>query len=453
MSQFFVFSLMWLTPLAYCAGIQTLANQKFFDGIESHPQHHSTSLAHSSTTNKGLGASANLAIKRGTPRFFLHKALVKIEGDSVVVDRPFVNLRRAPSRHSLIENLSKKGDRFLFLGERKSSDDGAVWVEVTVVGAFEDGSSDRWAMATVIVKSQLNLRDSPPKGKSWGKIIGKLLPGDRVLVDFARSSLPWYHVRISNRTGFAHSRYIKLDSIDELIAESKRRVPQRTFTDSKRSEQSPPSPPKPNLRNVLNSRGTVEIQGVPMLFQGGKDPYDPKGGKGWRPWAYCGPTSLQMVMGFHGLQKSRDELALTRLDSQGNVLSTGYKSDHFRGQMYAKGQGSSYGPMVRISKHFGFKNTRRIYPSLEPSKTTKSKTSIRELLRQGRPQIVSVLGELRYTDGSRWRTRNGHILVITGMTEKGDILVNDPAKSGGVKSMSRRNFLRIWRGFTVDVRP
>jgi len=445
----FGFCLALMTPLLISSELGTLVKREFFDGIETGSETLSQSGNSSNLSQKTKG-SARLAIQRGTPRFYLHKALVKIEGDFVIVDRPFVNLRRGPSRHAKIENLSKTGDRFLYLGERQSVEDGSTWVEVTVPGAFEEGSADRWAMGTVKVQARLNLRDSAPKGKTWGRIIGQLRPEDRVLVDFHRSKLPWYHVRINGRTGFAHSRYIKLDSIDELIARAKIKSSQKASHDSVVQSQEPKSSSESG--SILKENGRVEVQGVPMFFQGAKDPYDPKGGKGWRPWAYCGPTSLQMVLGYHGVKKSRDELALTRLDSKGQVLDKGYKSSSFRGQMYAKGHGSAYGPMVRIAKHFGFKRTRRIYPSLEPSKTNKSKSSLRELLNQGRPQIVSILGEVRYTDGSRWRSRSGHILVITGMTKKGDILVHDPAKSGGNKTIRQRDFLRIWRGFTVDVR-
>lgn len=77
---------------------------------------------------------------------------------------------------------------------------------------------------------------------------------------------------------------------------------------------------------------------------------------------------------------------------------------------------------------------------------------MRALVETGRPQIISVKGLLRYTDGSQWRSSNGHILVVRGMTGKGDLIVNDPARNGGNKIMRRADFLKIWRGFTVDIR-
>lgn len=182
-----------------------------------------------------------------------------------------------------------------------------------------------------------------------------------------------------------------------------------------------------------------------MIYQGKTDPFDPNGGSGWRPQAYCGPTSMQMVLAFYGIKKPRDYIALTRLDKNGNVIETNYRSSSFRGQVYAKGTGSAYAPMVNMAKHLGFKNSKIHYVSHSRS----SGTSLKSLLATGRPQIVSVKGRVRYTDGGSWNTR-GHIMVATGMTGKGDVIVNDPARSGGQRIIPKRDFLRIWQGFSVD---
>ena len=43
-------------------------------------------------------------------------------------------------------------------------------------------------------------------------------------------------------------------------------------------------------------------------------------------------------------------------------------------------------------------------------------------------------------------------MVIRGFDSAGDVIVNDPAGNGSRKVIRRSDFMRIWRGFTVDIR-
>jgi predicted double-glycine peptidase len=393
---------------------------------------------------------------------YVHSALVKLEGTSVKIDRMYLNLRKGPSRFSRILNMAKEGDVFPYAGTLISPDDGAEWFKVRIGDPLEDEPGGERVRAKVTAIESVYLRESPPREGTNGKIIGSLMAGDRVLVDLDESEGKWYRVYAGDQNGYAHKNYLEIlrETGDEgRYIKPIEPTPETPKPIEDASEPSTSRPePKPAPAVVTKDRGAirradggVEIRGVPLFFQGKKDPFDSRGGSGWRPHAYCGPTSLQMVLAYHGVQRSRDSLALTRLNSKGEVMQTNYKASSFRGQMYAKNHGSAYGAMVKMAKYLGFKNTKRQYPTLEPSRNSK-RTSMRALVETGRPQIISVKGLLRYTDGSQWRSSNGHILVVRGMTGKGDLIVNDPARNGGNKIMRRADFLKIWRGFTVDIR-
>ena len=173
----------------------------------------------------------------------------------------------------------------------------------------------------------------------------------------------------------------------------------------------------------------IEVGGVPIYSQNRQDPYDRKGYRGKYPQGYCGPTAMQMVLDYYGLKKSRDFLALTDLGT---------------GPMYRKGQGSRYAPMVEMARHLGFVDTEIVF-------TNKLK-HIKSRLNQMRPQIVSLKGYLKYSSGAVSRSTKGHIVLVTGIDESGKLIIHDPAGRGSRALMSSRDFLRVWRGFLVDLR-
>ena len=173
----------------------------------------------------------------------------------------------------------------------------------------------------------------------------------------------------------------------------------------------------------------VEVGGVPIYSQNRQDPYDRKGYRGKYPEGYCGPTAMQMVLDYYGLKISRDFLALTDLGT---------------GPMYRKGQGSRYAPMVEMARHLGFIDTEIVF-------TNKLK-HIKSRLNAMRPQIVSLKGYLKYSSGAVSRSTKGHIVLVTGIDESGKLIIHDPAGRGSRALMSSRDFLRVWRGFLVDLR-
>ena len=447
-----LFYFILLTGVSSCFG-----EDRFFEGfteetIQSKPQINADKPEdHFFSTHEARPADPN---EKSEIFAYVHSHLVQIKGTDVLVNRDFANLRQMPSRYSRIINLGKLGDSFPYAGSIPSPDDGQSWIKVWLRDPLVAEPGGERVRATVSAAVSVFLRQTPPKNGRNGSIVGTLYRDETVLVDLDESFGNWYRVYASGKDGYAHKKYIKLlPGGNGPVANIPKPSPMAAAT----SEEGPrvntaesSSSQGVNRGAVKRHDGGVEVVGVPMLYQGKTDPYDPNGGSGWRPQAYCGPTSLQMVLAYHGVRQSRDGLALTRLNSKGEVIQTNYRSSQFRGQVYAKDQGSAYAPMVAMAKHLGFKNTTQQFPSLDPNPRS-SKLSMREMLEAGRPQIVAVSGLLRYTDGTQWRSQ-GHVMVVRGMTGNGDLILHDPARNGGDKIMRRRDFTRIWRGFTVDIK-
>jgi hypothetical protein len=195
---------------------------------------------------------------------------------------------------------------------------------------------------------------------------------------------------------------------------------------------------KPVESRVVETKdGGFEVKGLKHFAQGDDDIYA-ESGRGWRPQGYCGPVAMQMVLDFYGVKKSRDYLALTNPDT-GEV----FRSDQYNGQMYIKGVGSVYSVMVKMARSLGFDLTEQAWLNGELSELAK-------LVKKGRPQIVSVRGVLRFTNGRKRRT-GGHILLVRGFTAEGNLIINDPALHSADVQISAKNFQAIWQGFSIDI--
>lgn len=172
----------------------------------------------------------------------------------------------------------------------------------------------------------------------------------------------------------------------------------------------------------------MDLNGVPLYSQGVTDPFDPRGLKGQYPQGYCGPTSLQMVLQYYGIKKSRDYLALTNLGS---------------GSMYVPGQGSYYPRMVKMAKYLGFKHS-RMYTKRKLKNLIKS-------IQDGRPQIVRFFGRINYVDGTSYKPTKGHIVVVKGIQADGNFVIHDPGRGHKVRVMKQAQFMKNWNGVTVDI--
>lgn len=290
---------------------------------------------------------------------------------------------------------------------------------------------------TVRVNSSLRVRTDV-----WGTIIGKLYNGDRVRVDLAQSKPKWYKIFRDNLSGFSHSRYIVLDSDQDYPVVDPVPIANPTPNPPPAPEPSRPTPvPSGDLAKNVDTSDGAYILGVPSFKQKANDPFSPDGSS-WRPEGYCGPTSLQMVLAYYGVEKSRDDLALTVCSANGEVLRTDVKSEVHQGQVYAKGNGASWPALVSQGKRFGFKHSN--------VQMGVNMATIRERVAAGRPQIISVRGDLKFKNGNPYTTQ-GHVMVIRGVRENGDVVINDPVR-GADMVMSEHNFVRVWKGNAIDIK-
>jgi hypothetical protein len=71
----------------------------------------------------------------------------------------------------------------------------------------------------------------------------------------------------------------------------------------------------------------------------------------------------------------------------------------------------------------------------------------RRLLATGQPLIASIQADRGDLRGAPYRRTNGHLIVIRGLDENGDVLVNDPAAStpeDGIITYARQDMERVW---------
>ncbi|MCO4783417.1 MAG: C39 family peptidase [Candidatus Cloacimonetes bacterium] len=378
-----------------------------------------------------------------------HKSNVSKDGDTLKVVVDFARLRKSAKKDPLEpEYNAKRDDEFTYLGEEGS------WYQIAIPDTFEYATAVTFQLGKVNAKSPVNIRKKARVEKT-NSIIGGVKPNQKVQI--LKKVGNWYYVNTGEKTGYVYARYIsKLNEFEEnwnggnITYDDTDPNPSTNTESSEASSSTHSSASKDLLDNVIRgANGGVEVNHVPAFAQMGTDPYDPKGGKGWRPQAYCGVTSFQMVMGYHGIEKPRDYYGLTNLRTGEKMV----KSSTAKGQMYIKGVGSAYEPMVRMAKHLGYKNTKQVWKT--------SLSDMKARISEGRPQIVSVRGKVKHmahtsrtgaNDPGRSYYTNGHIIVVRGFTDNGNVIVNDPARGGKRRIIKASDFSKIWRGFTVDIK-
>lgn len=200
-----------------------------------------------------------------------------------------------------------------------------------------------------------------------------------------------------------------------------------------------------NVKNLPG--GGFVIEGMPVHRQGRADPFD--GNKTPKyAGAYCGVVSLQMVLAYHGKKVAQDDLGFTKQDGTRIPVTASHK-----GQMYLRGVGTDHGKAPGVAKHYGFANsTQRSYSSQQSGIS-----ELKKLIKQGRPQIINIDGDISYKGGyptanqsAYSRTTKGHVIVLKGFTGSGDAIVNDPAV--GSRIMTKSSFEKIWSSSTKSGR-
>jgi hypothetical protein len=133
------------------------------------------------------------------------------------------------------------------------------------------------------------------------------------------------------------------------------------------------------------------------------------------PGEICSPTSLSMVLEFHGVKKETAEVCRGVFDHAQKIygnwpLNTAYAHRATGKEAY----------VVRAG-------------GLE---------EIEAEIAAGRPVILSHLWKPGDLDGAPIESSNGHLIVVVGFTAEGDVVVNDPAgKPGEVRRTYQRRQL------------
>ncbi|MGW0804629.1 C39 family peptidase [Nonomuraea sp. NPDC002799] len=172
-------------------------------------------------------------------------------------------------------------------------------------------------------------------------------------------------------------------------------------------------PRRPAAPSVFGREGPVELA-VPRHSQyahAGRHPRWDGGGANW-----CSPASVAMVLGFWGRGPGPDELAWAGDGDPAPIVA-----DAARGAYDESYQGTGNWPFnVAYAGRFGLAGfVTRLRSAVE----------LESFVRAGIPVITSQSFKAHELPGSGFST-NGHILVVTGFTAEGDVVVNDPAAPG-----------------------
>ncbi len=133
------------------------------------------------------------------------------------------------------------------------------------------------------------------------------------------------------------------------------------------------------------------------------------------PGEICSPTSLSMVLEFHGVKKETAEVCRGVFDHAQKIygnwpLNTAYAHRVSGREAYVARAGG-----------------------LE---------EVEEEIAAGRPVILSHRWKAGDLDGAPIASSNGHLIVVVGFTPEGDVVVNDPAaKPGEVRRTYKRRQL------------
>lgn len=133
----------------------------------------------------------------------------------------------------------------------------------------------------------------------------------------------------------------------------------------------------------------------------------------------CSPTSLAMVLEFWGAKKTTDAVALAVRDRTSQLFGNWPANAAF-----AAAQGLD----ARVAR-------------------LESLADVENEVGAGRPVVVSVTFAEGELPGSPMKKTNGHLLVVSGFTPEGDVIVDDPAgKRDQVRRVyPRAAFHKAWR--------
>lgn len=143
----------------------------------------------------------------------------------------------------------------------------------------------------------------------------------------------------------------------------------------------------------------------------------------------CSPTSVAIVMDYHGISVPTAAVAAQAYDSLNDI----YGNWPFN---------------TAAAALYGFEAYVTRFPGFEP---------VQEEIARGYPVIISVRFRSGELAGGPLKSSSGHLVVIRGFTKDGDVIVNDPAgrtEAEGHVVYKRDELLRAWKsGIAYVIRP
>lgn len=134
----------------------------------------------------------------------------------------------------------------------------------------------------------------------------------------------------------------------------------------------------------------------------------------------CSPTSLAMALDFWGYKKDTEQVALAVRDRASQLFGNWPAN-----AAYAAKQGLD----ARVAR-------------------LESLADLEREIAAGRPVVVSVTFAEGELPGAPIKRTNGHLLVVSGFTAEGDVIVDDPAGKGAAqvrRVYGRAAFHKAWR--------
>lgn len=153
-------------------------------------------------------------------------------------------------------------------------------------------------------------------------------------------------------------------------------------------------------------------------------------GRDISPYA-CGPTSIAMILGYYGINKNVREMAFRCYDEYNDAFG------NWSFNIAAISELGLYGWVARLY-------------SLE---------EVREEIDKGFPLMAGFTYNYGELTGSPCSYSPGHLLVIRGFDEDGNVVVNDPGflyEADGFRSYDKIEFENIWQkagGYVLIFRP
>ena len=158
----------------------------------------------------------------------------------------------------------------------------------------------------------------------------------------------------------------------------------------------------------------------------------PRFGGGGEAW--CSPTSTTMVLAYYKRLPPASEYAWVRKSYGDRVV------DHAARMTYDHGyDGTGNWP---FNTAYAARQTGHAFVT-----RFRSLRGVEQMIRAGIPVVTSITFSRGRLSGAPISASNGHLVVVVGFTQAGDVVVNDPAaktRAGVRRTYSRAQFEDAW---------